>query len=210
MCQSASGKWVFLTVQVLFLQAVYHFLSALSEILDYLFEGYSVLGPLVYSICPVINGLACTTFSIFFVLSILSDTLLPHWREQWGYYEAYVECGYFCKYYGMNMYVMHVPIVLASIIDINTKQPSRISTYTAGPSLCLGAVSLYNVLFQGFLAWNYERNNKAIPYPWHYDMPQPWYKSWPFVVYFFAVNAVIYSIVCAVRGALLQRAPPCA
>ena len=88
-------------------QAFYHTISVISEGFDLFFD-YEGMQPFVYALAPVVreirtlhaeapppkfsptlsiaqvDGLAVVAFTLFFVLSVLTDTVLPHWREQWS------------------------------------------------------------------------------------------------------------------------------
>ena len=83
----------------------------------------SLLERVVATLCPVVSGLAVVTFVIFSVMAFVAEWILPHWRAQWTYFEDNL-CAdrWECRNYGSFMYLLHTPILLAAVIDVDRRE----------------------------------------------------------------------------------------
>ena len=81
MSRRGLGPFVYLTVQILAIQTLYHSLSLLSEALHY-FAGIQRLQAAAYRCAPVVQGMGMVTFFLFVFFAMVSEIFIPHWREQ--------------------------------------------------------------------------------------------------------------------------------
>lgn len=178
--------FVYLTAQVLVLDAFYYMFSLYAEWQWQIFEGVSRL---TYKLGVWINGISIMTGFLFYFFFTVMVLFKPRWRDQWNYYES---LGYAFE---ARMHVMHFPLLLCPVIDflfVKRKTPlRRHSTSKFGLLLCS---TVYVIVYASLSTLNYYVTSEWV-YPWLYE-----FSTWKqHVLYYFSVSLALYSGILAVH-----------
>mmetsp|Transcript_15552 Transcript_15552/g.17578 ORF Transcript_15552/g.17578 Transcript_15552/m.17578 type:complete len:274 (+) Transcript_15552:154-975(+) len=201
MSQTYSGRFVYLSVLVLFLQLIYSVFSFIVELFP-LREKYARR---VYACAALVNGLAIVTGVLFTTIAIVHEYHVKY-REQWDFFETTYDdtlvWGVKIRWYALLMYAVHMPLLLAPYIDITTKRPHLLHHATPSSLVTATALTFVNIGYHVWLRHNYIMNNGAIPYPWYYDIKD---SIFALTAYLLVVNGVIGGVAVAIGNRLRKR-----